>query len=207
MIISSDKPPREFAQIEDRLLSRFEMGLTVDIQSPDYETRMAILRNKAEADHLHLDDKIFDYIASNIKSNIRELEGALNKINVYSRLKHVQITPELAEEALKDLISPNENGVAITPELIMKIVADYYGITIEDLLSTKKSRDISVPRQITMYLIRSYTHEKYDQIGMLMGGRDHSTVISGVRKIEEDMKNDPTTANTVEALGKRIRPD
>ncbi|MBR1758982.1 MAG: chromosomal replication initiator protein DnaA [Lachnospiraceae bacterium] len=207
MIISSDKPPREFAQIEERLLSRFEMGLTVDIQMPDYETRMAILRNKAEADHLRLDDKIFDYIATNIKSNIRELEGALNKINVYSRLKHVEITPELAEEALKDLISPNENGVAITPELIMKIVSDYYGITVEDLLSTKKSRDISVPRQITMYLIRAYTHEKYDQIGMLLGGRDHTTVISGVRKIEEDMRNDPTTANTVEALSKRIKPE
>ena len=206
LIISSDKPPKDFSMIEERLLSRFEMGLTVDIQAPDYETRMAILRNKADDLQLKLDDDIFDYIATNIRSNIRELEGALNKINVYSRLKHLDITPELAKEALKDLISPTSGGVAITPDLIIKIVTDYYGVTLDDLYSKRKSRDISIPRQVAMYLIRQYTELTYDEIGELLG-RDHSSVMSGVRKIEHMIGQDPTTANTIDALSKRISPE
>ena len=206
LIISSDKPPKDFSMIEERLLSRFEMGLTVDIQAPDYETRMAILRNKADDVQLHLDDDIFDYIATNIRSNIRELEGALNKINVYARLKHLDITPELAKEALKDLVSPNSGGVAITPELIIKIVTDYYAVTMDDLFSSKKSRDITIPRQVTMYLLRQYTDMTLDEIGDYMR-RDHSTVISGIRKIEKMIGADPSTANTIDALGKRISPD
>ena len=206
LIISSDKPPKDFSMIEERLLSRFEMGLTVDIQAPDYETRMAILRNKAEDVGLHLDDDIFDYIATNIRSNIRELEGALNKINVYSRLKHLEITPELAKEALKDLISPYSGGVAITPDLIIKIITDYYGVTMEDLRSKRKSRDISIPRQVSMYLLRQYTDMTFDDIGDYLD-KDHSTVMSGVRKIEKMIGQDPTTANTIDALSKRISPD
>lgn len=205
IIISSDKPPKDIETLEDRLRSRFEWGLTVDIQSPDYETRMAILRKKEEMDHLQIDDSIMEYIAANIKSNIRELEGALTKIVALSRLKHRQINLELAEEALRDLISPNE-VVPVTPELIIKTTAEHFDISIADIISAKKSKNIAFPRQIAMYLCRTYTDTSLMDIGSALGGRDHTTIIHGVEKVESALKTDPALANTIEVLSKKISP-
>ena len=179
IIISSDKPPKEIETLEERLRSRFEWGLTVDIQSPDYETRMAILRKKEEMEGYNIDNEVIKYIATNIKSNIRELEGALTKIVALSKLgTNRDITIELAEEALKDLISPNA-AREVTPESIMQVVCDHFGITQLDIASQKRSRDIVIPRQIVMYLCRDMTDTPLQTIGKYMGGRDHTTIIHG----------------------------
>ena len=205
IVISSDKPPKEIETLEERLRSRFECGLIVDIQQPDYETRVAILKKKEELDHLQIDSEIIEYIAKNIHSNIRELEGALTKIVALSRLKNQKITPELAEEALRDLISPDE-AKKITPERITRIVAEHYGITVPELTSTNKSKKISYPRQICMYLSRNYTEATLDEIGDSVGGKDHATVLHGINKIETDMKNNSDFAATIASIVKKINP-
>ena len=157
IIISSDKPPKEIETLEERLRSRFEWGLTVDIQSPDYETRMAILRKKEEMEGYNIDNEVIKYIATNIKSNIRELEGALTKIVALSKLDHnKEINIALAEEALKDIISPNAER-KVTPELIIQVVADHFGITPLDISSQKRNKEVVYPRQIVMYLCQSMT--------------------------------------------------
>ena len=206
IIISSDKPPKEIETLEERLRSRFEWGLTVDIQSPDYETRMAILRKKEEMEGYNIDNEVIKYIATNIKSNIRELEGALTKIVALSKLgTNREITIELAEEALKDLISPNAVR-EITPESIMQIVADHFGITPLDIASQKRNREIVVPRQIVMYLCRNMTTTPLQLIGKYMGGRDHTTIIHGADKIAKDITKNDSLRNTVEILKKKINP-
>ena len=192
--------------LEDRLKSRFEHGLIADIQQPDYETRMAILRKKEEMDGLQVDEDVLKYIATNIKSNIRELEGALTKIVAFSRLKKKDLDLLLAEEALKDIISPNEKKV-ITTELVVDIVAEHYGITPTEIYSKNKSRNISYPRQIVMYLTRRLTEESVTDIGKTLGGRDHSTVIHGFDKIEKDLEDDTALRNTIDVLIKKINPD
>ena len=176
IIISSDKPPKEIETLEERLRSRFEWGLTVDIQSPDYETRMAILRKKEELEGYDIDNEVIKYIATNVKSNIRELEGALTKIVALSKLNKQEITIELAEEALKDLISPNETK-EVTPELIIQVVADHFGITPLDISSQKRNKEVVFPRQIVMFLCRSMTDTPLQAIGKYLGGRDHTTII------------------------------
>ncbi len=192
IIISSDKPPKEIE--------------TVDIQSPDYETRMAILRKKEEMEGYNIDNEVIKYIATNIKSNIRELEGALTKIVALSKLgTNREITIELAEEALKDLISPNAVR-EITPESIMQIVADHFGITPLDIASQKRNREIVVPRQIVMYLCRNMTTTPLQLIGKYMGGRDHTTIIHGADKIAKDITKNDSLRNTVEILKKKINP-
>ncbi|ROR22129.1 chromosomal replication initiator protein DnaA [Mobilisporobacter senegalensis] len=205
IIISSDKPPKDIETLEDRLRSRFEWGLTVDIQSPDYETRMAILKKKEELDGLSIDNEVMKYIATNVKSNIRELEGALTKIVALSRLKKREVNVELAEEALKDLISPN-NQKNITAELIMEIVSEHFNITVPDLCSTKKSRNIAYPRQMCMYLCRSLTELSLSDIGKKLGNRDHTTVLHGIDKVTKDIQKDSQLQNTVEVLSKKISP-
>ncbi len=205
IIISSDKPPKDIETLEERLRSRFEWGLTVDIQSPDYETRMAILRKKEELDHLQIDDSILEYIASHIQSNIRELEGALTKVVAASRLKHEQISLDLAVEALRDLISPSET-IPVTPDLIIQTVAAYYDVQPSDLLSSKKSKNIALPRQVAMYLCRLHTTLSLEEVGNALGGRDHTTVIHGVEKIETMIKTDPAFAKNIEALNKKLCP-
>lgn len=205
IIISSDKPPKEIETLEERLRSRFEWGLTVDIQSPDYETRMAILRKKEELEGYNIDNEVIKYIATNIKSNIRELEGALTKIVALSKLDNKEITIELAEEALKDLISPN--GVQeVTPELIIQIVSEHFGITPLDITSQKRNKEIVYPRQIVMYLCRTMTATPLQLIGKYLGGRDHTTIIHGSEKITADLKNNNTLQNTMEILKKKINP-
>lgn len=205
IIISSDKPPKEFETLEERLRSRFEWGLPVDIQSPDYETRMAILKKKEELDGLSIDNEVLKYIATNIKSNIRELEGALTKIVALSRLKNKEVDVVLAEEALKDLISPN-NKRDITVELITDIIADHFGIQSSDIISSKKSRNIAYPRQVCMYLCREHTELSLKDIGKKLGNRDHTTILHGIMKIQHDLETDTSLQNTVEILKKKINP-
>lgn len=206
IIISSDRPPKEMLTLEDRLKSRFEHGLLADIQPPDYETRMAILRKKEELDGLKIDEDVMAYIATNIKSNIRELEGALTKIVAFSRLKKRDLNLILAEEALKDIISPNEKKV-ITPELIVDVVAEHYNITANEIYSKDKSRNISYPRQIVMYLCRHLTELSVTEIGKVLGNRDHSTVLHGCDKISNDMAKEVSIHNTIDVLIKKINPE
>lgn len=205
IIISSDKPPKEFETLEERLRSRFEWGLQVDIQAPDYETRMAILRKKGEIEGYTIDDEVLRYIASNVKSNIREIEGALTKIVAVSRLKNTEVNVVLAEEVLKDLISPDSKR-NITVEYITEVVAEHFDITVSDILSSKKSRNIAYPRQICMYLCRVLTGNSQKEIGAKLGKRDHSTIIHGINKITADLKTDTALQNVVEILKKKISP-
>ena len=203
IIISSDKPPKEIETLEARLQSRFEWGILADISSPDYETRMAILHKKEETDGYNIDNEVIQFIASNIKSNIRELEGALNKLVALSHLEHKDITVQLAEEALKDMISPDTKHV-ITPQLIIDTVAEHFNISAADIVSNKRSNNIAVPRQIAMYLCRQIVDTPYKEIGEYMGKRDHSTVIHGVNKIEDELKSSETLHNTVEIIIKKL---
>lgn len=205
IIISSDKPPKEIETLEDRLRSRFEWGLTVDIQQPDYETRMAILRKKEELEDYNIDNEVIKYIASNIKSNIRELEGALTKIVALSKLNKREINLELAEEALKDLISPG-TVKEITPQLIINVVADHFGITALDLMGQKRSKELVFPRQIVMYLCGEMTTESLQNTGKALGGRDHTTIIHGQKKIASELKTDENLKNTIDILKKKINP-
>ena len=205
IIISSDKPPKEIETLEERLRSRFEWGLTVDIQSPDYETRMAILRKKEELEGYNIDNEVIKYIATNVKSNIRELEGALTKIVALSKLNKQEITIELAEEALKHLISPNETK-EVTPELIIQVVADHFGIPPLDISSQKRNKEVVFPRQIVMFLCRSMTDTPLQAIGKYLGGRDHTTIIHGYEKIGADMDKNESLRNTIEILKKKINP-
>lgn len=205
IIISSDRPPKDLETLEDRLKSRFEQGLSVDIQSPDYETRMAILRKKEETDNINIDNEIIQYIATNIKSNIRELEGALNKIVAMGKLDNTrEINLELAQEVLKDIISPNIPP-QITPDIIIKIVAEHYGITVDDIKSKKRSNEIVYPRHIAMYLCRELTDLPLKSIGERLG-RDHSTVMHALDKIKDDMKNTPDLHSNIEIIKKKINP-
>jgi len=206
IIISSDRPPKEIETLEERLRSRFEWGLTVDIQSPDYETRMAILRKKEEMEGYNIDNEVIKYIATNIKSNIRELEGALTKIVALSKLDHNrEITISLAEEALKDIVSPNENQ-KVTPDIIIKVVADQFGITPLDIASTKRNKEIAYPRQIVMYLCQQMTDSSLQEIGKYLGGKDHTTIIHGRDKIAAALKKDENLANTIDILKKKLNP-
>ena len=208
IIISSDKPPKDIETLEARLRTRFEWGLIADISSPDYEIRMAILRKKEELDALqryHIPNEVMQYIATNVKSNIRELEGSLNKLIALHKLKKEDINITLAAEALKDIISPNESR-QITPELIIDIVAEHYSITIQDLKSGKRSSNIAIPRQIAMYLCREMTDVPLKAIGSILGGRDHSTVSYGIEKVADDVKTDEALCNTIDIIKKKINP-
>ncbi len=206
IIISSDKPPREIETLEERLRSRFEWGLTVDIQSPDYETRMAILRKKEEMEGYNIDNEVIKYIATHIKSNIRELEGALTKIVAFSKLnRKKEIDIHLAEEALKDLIFPHI-AREITPEYIIQVVADHFNITPEDIMSQKRSKEIVFPRQITMYLCREFTNIPLQQLGKMLGGRDHTTILHGIDKIKADIPRNDALQSTLDILTKKISP-
>lgn len=168
IILSSDKPPKEMETLEERFRSRFEWGLIADIQPPDYETRMAILKKNAENYNKEINEEIFQYIATNIKSNIRELEGAFNKVIAYSKLNKVEINLSSVQEALKDIISPNEKK-QITSGLIVEVVAEHFGITPEDIMSKRRNTEYVLPRQICMYLCRKYTDDSLQSIGKAVG--------------------------------------
>ena len=205
IIISSDKPPKEIETLEARLRSRFEWGILADISSPDYETRMAILHKKEESEGYRIDNAVIEYIANNITSNIRELEGALNKLIALSRLENREITVELAEEALRDIISPDQNR-EITPDLIIRTVAEQFHIQPSDITGNKRSSEIVIPRQVVMYLCRTLIDIPLKSIGTYVGKRDHSTVIHGIKKIEDEMASSENLRNTVEIIRKKLSP-
>lgn len=204
LVISSDKPPSEMEQLDVRYRSRFNSGMPIDIQPPDYETSMAILRNKQEESDIQLSDTILSYIATNIKSNIRELEGAYNRVLIFARFANQkEITLDLAERALKDLISPNEKRL-ITAEYIIEIVADHYNIEKEALLSEKKTQNLTLPRQICMYLCTQLTNLKQKEIAQKLKRKNHSTVIHAMNKIADDIKVDKELEQTIETLKKKL---
>ena len=196
IIISSDRPPKEIPTLEERLRSRFEWGLTTDINPPDYETRIAILRKKAELENFNVPDDIIIFIASQIQSNIRELEGALSKITAYSMLTDQPITIDLAEEILKDML-PQKSQKIITVEMIQKVVADHYKLTVQEFKMRKRTRSVTFPRQIAMYLCRELTDLSLLQIGEEFGGRDHTTVIHSCDKINELKNKDPLVEKSI----------
>ena len=205
IVLSSDKPPKEIETLDERFRSRFEWGLIADIQPPDYETRMAILRKNAESCDRQIDDDIIEYIATNIKSNIRELEGAFNKIIAFAKLNKVDLTLSLAEEALKDVIYPNK-AKEITPELIINVVAEHFGVRPEDITSKKRNSEFVQPRQVVMYLCRELTDTSLINIGKLLGKKDHTTVIHGVNKVASEIQNNEEFKNKVDIIIKKINP-
>lgn len=205
IILSSDKPPKEMETLEERFRSRFEWGLIADIQPPDYETRMAILRKNAETYDKEIDDEIIQYIATNIKSNIRELEGALNKVMANARLNKQELTLALAEDALKDVIYPDQVR-EVTPSLIIDVVSDHFNVSKENITSKKRNSEYVLPRQIIMYLCRVLTETSLQTIASLLSKKDHTTVIHGVEKIEEKIKTDEDLRNKIEIIKKKISP-
>ncbi|MBM6949147.1 chromosomal replication initiator protein DnaA [Mordavella massiliensis] len=210
IIISSDRPPKDIETLEARLLTRFEWGLIADISAPDYETRMAILQKKIEMDSLqkyHISNEVLQYIASNVKNNIRELEGSLNKLIALYKLQNdrEEIDIPLAAEALKDLISSQEKRT-VTPELILDVVSEHFGISIADLKSSKRTAEIAVPRQIFMYLCRTLTSVSMKEMGIVLGGKDHSTINHGIKKIQTEIQKNEILSNTVDIIKKKINP-
>ena len=209
IIISSDKPPKEMEVLEERYRSRFAWGLIADIQQPDYETRMAILKKKKEKLNKEykesISDEVIDYIANNVTSNVRELEGALNKLIMFSKLENRDIDLSLAKEALKDVISPIE-PIKITPEYILEVVCDQFNISPDDVCSKKRNAEIVLPRQIIMYLCRKYTDAPQIKIALLCGKKDHTTVIHAEDKIKELIDVDEYTKNTIDTIIKKINP-
>ena len=203
IILSSDKPPIEMETLDERFRSRFGMGLIADIQPPDYETRMAILAEKAKSIGKDIDEEVFNYIATNIKSNIRELEGAFNKIVAYSKLNNVDINMNNAEEALKDIIYPDKPK-EITPSYILKEVCDEYNVLIEDVAGKKRDAKFVEPRFIVMYLCRELTDASFKEIAKILGKKDHTTVMHGVKDIEERIKSEEELSTRVKAIKSRI---
>ena len=205
IIISSDKPPKDMEILEERFRSRFEWGLIADITLPDYETRMAILHKNEEMNGYNISEDVIKYIATNIKSNIRELEGAFNKVMAGAKLEKKEVTLELAEQALKDIISPDQQKV-ITPDYIISVVAEHYHVTVADLCGNKRSSKIVMPRQIAMYLCRDIIDTSLKTIGKNLGDRDHTTVMHGIEKIENELKTNDNLKNSIDTLRKKINP-
>lgn len=203
IVISSDRPPKEIETLNERFRSRFEMGLIADVQPPDYETRMAILRKNAANQHIVIEDKILEYIASNIKSNIRELEGAFNKIIAYSKLNNVEINLTMAQDVLKDIIYPDAERT-VTPKMIADIVCEHYGVKLSMVASRKKNAECVIPRQVIMYLCREYTDATLASIAHLLNKKDHSTVMHGVDKIRDEMETDAELRNNINIIKKKL---
>lgn len=199
LIISSDRPPKDIPTLEERLRSRFEWGLITDIQAPDLETRIAILKKKADLENQVIDAEVLNYIATHIQSNIRELEGALVRVTAYADLHNTPITLEVVTDALKDIIDTPASK-PITIEVIQEIVAAHYGIKIGEMKSRRRTRNITFPRQIAMYISRELTDNSLPAIGAEFGGRDHTTVIHAYDKIESQAKLDPSLQSTIKEL-------
>ncbi len=206
IVLSSDRPPKELETLEERLRSRFEQGLAADIQPPNYETRMAILRKNAEEEPCPIDDQSFAYVAENITTNIRELEGAFHKLVAYSRLHGVEMNLEHTKLALQDIIDPAASG-AVTIDKVTDAVCEYYQVSKELVLSKKREASIVLPRQVAMYLVRTYLLDSLDAVGKYFGGRDHSTVMSSVDKIRKNLKTDEDLRKTIDVLRKKLALD
>lgn len=198
IVLTSDKSPREIPDLEERLKSRFEWGLQADIQVPDLETRIAILRKKAEDDGIPLEDELGLFLASNIKSNVRELEGSLIRLNALATLNKIPLSVNLAREGLKNILGDMDR--ILTVEQIQKVVADYYKIRLADLTGKRRMRSFALPRQIAMYLCRKHVRSSYPEIGYKFGGKDHSTVVHAFSKIQKDVASDKTLQNHIGTL-------
>jgi chromosomal replication initiator protein len=207
IILTSDRPPKELPGLEERLVSRFEWGLVADIKPPDYETRVAILQKKAGDDRLILDPDVIDFVARSCTSSVRELEGAVIKLLAYSSLRNEEISLELARIALQSILRGGIEGRSplLSADRILDRVAREWGVTPDGVMSKKRTKEVTVPRQVTMYLIKDLLDESLVRIGRRFGGRDHSTVIHSIRKVEEDMKSDPAFAVRVERLREEMR--
>jgi chromosomal replication initiator protein len=203
IVLSSDRPPHEIPALEERLRSRFEWGLIADIQPPDLETKVAILKRRAEAEAVPLPDDVALYIAGRIKSNIRELEGSLTRLIAYASLTGREISLDLTQEILKDVIDKDEKHITI--ESIQKFVAEYYGLKVADLKSRNNSKSVAMPRQVAMHLCKSLTHASLPEIGRSFGGKHHSTVIHSIKKVEELRKKDPHFNSLIESLLQHFR--
>ncbi|MGQ0722123.1 MAG: chromosomal replication initiator protein DnaA, partial [Candidatus Eiseniibacteriota bacterium] len=198
IVLTSDRPPKEIPTLEERLVSRFEWGLVTDIQAPDLETRIAILRKKAEADRLQIRDDVMEFIASNVRSNIRELEGSLIRLLAFSSLTDSEIDVDLAREVLKDFLKHSDKVISI--EHIQRVVADHYGIPEEAMKVRKRTSSLAFPRQVAMYLARELTSMAYSEIGSRFGGRDHTTVMHACEKITEAREQDPEIRRVLQRL-------
>jgi chromosomal replication initiator protein len=203
IVFTSDRPPKEIPTLEERLRSRFEWGLTADIQPPDLETKVAILRKKAEDKKIDLPHEIALFIAERVRSNVRELEGHLNKVAVYASLAGKRLTIELAKEALKDVLAKEER--AVTPEEIMRVVAAHYGLKVSELKEKSNARTKAFPRQVAMYMCKELTDLSYPEIGKKFNDKHHSTVMYSVQQIKKMIDGDPQFARTVEGLAKQFR--
>jgi chromosomal replication initiator protein len=199
IVITSDRPPQEIPGLQERLVSRFEWGLVTDIKPPDFETRVAILRKKAAEDRLVIEDAVIEFIARNRKTSVRQLEGAVIKLLAYSSLTRREISLDLAREALGPRLE-DEERLRVTPEQIRERVADRWGVTVDGLMSKRRNKPITVPRQVAMYLIKTMLDLPYTEIGSLFGGRDHSTVIHSVNKVEAEMAGDARFRSRIETL-------
>ncbi|MDD5953388.1 MAG: chromosomal replication initiator protein DnaA [Oscillospiraceae bacterium] len=204
IVLTSDRPPKDIATLEERLQSRFEWGLTADIQPPDFETRIAIIRRKAELLHIDLPDEVAEHIAKKLKTNIRQLEGAVKKIQAQQKLTGVAPSIQSAQAAISDIIN-NDQPAPVTIEKIIDEVARTYGTTAEDIRSPKRQANISLARQIAVYVVREVTQQPLEYIGKEFGNRNHSTMVYAVQQVEKMIKKDPKTKNTVEDIIKNIR--
>jgi len=207
IVLTSDRPPKEMDRLEERLVSRFEWGLVVDMKPPDYETRVAILRKKADDDGLTIDGEVIDFIAHSCTASVRELEGAVIKLLAYSSLTHQEITLELAKIALQGVLRRRglDEGPILSPERIRELVAQRWRVRPEALSSKRRTKDLTVPRQVAMYLIKETLGMSLVRIGELFGGRDHSTVIHSIRRVEEEMERDPDFRRQVAAARDQVR--
>jgi chromosomal replication initiator protein len=206
IVMSSDRPPKAITQLEDRLRSRFEWGLTADISAPDLETRIAILRAKAEAQNVAVPPPVIDFLAQRIVSNIRELEGALTRIAAFAALQAVPVTTQLAQEMLQNLLY-NPHRKSLSPDRIVETVARYYGVPLDQIKGKARDRQVVLPRQIAMYLMREETEAPLMRIGEALGGRDHSTVLHGCEKIEREMAENDDFRRDVGALRELLYAD
>ncbi|MCS7235047.1 MAG: chromosomal replication initiator protein DnaA [Armatimonadota bacterium] len=204
IILASDRPPKEIPTLEDRLRSRFEWGLIADVQPPDYETRVAILRKKAELERMTVPPEVAEFIAQHFQSNIRELEGALVRVVAYATLTRVPISVDLAREVLRDIL-PQHRPQPITIQAIQKAVAQHFGLREEDMTAKRRTKGVAFPRQVAMYLARELTDSSLPRIGEEFGGRDHTTVIHACERVRAEMQRDPHLAATVHALIQQLR--
>jgi len=205
VVVTSDRFPKDIPHLEERLRSRFEWGLIADIQAPDTETRVAILRKKAEADKISLPDEVAMFLATHVRSNVRELEGSLIRLSAFASLSGNTINLEMAREVLKDILPDRSRNMTV--ESIQKLVADHYNLKIADLKSARRLKVLTVPRQIAMWLCRKHVKSSFPELGMKFGGKDHSTVVHAVQKIDRLLQNDMTLRQEISSLEKRLETE
>jgi chromosomal replication initiator protein len=204
MVFTCDRPVSELKNLSDRLRSRFERGLNVDLQPPNFETRVAILKKKVEAGRVHVPEAVTDIIAKNISTNVRDLEAALLKLTAYADLVHKDITLEIAQNQLKDVFSQSKHG-NVTIDNILRVVSDYFKLSYIDLKGKKRTKNIAFPRQVAMYIAREITEYSTTELGFEFGGRDHTTVMHACQKVDERLKLDPNLDSTIQSLVRQVK--